>query len=69
MLTTEFFCSFIINTPWPNKYSSNPPSPPNIAALLSPTGVRVKPEHTGGGCPVTAGELQPPGDDYIISHS
>ena len=39
-----------------------------MAALLSPTGVRVKLEHSGGGCPVTVGELHAPGGDYIISH-
>ena len=38
-------------------YTPGPISPPNIAALLSPTGVRVKLLHGGGGCPVTLGEL------------
>ena len=39
--------------------------PLNSAALLSPTGVRVKILHGGGGCPVTVGELHSPvgGDD------
>ena len=41
--------------------------PPKSAALLSPTGVRVKELHGGGGCPVTLGELHSPagGDDII----
>ena len=44
-------------------------TPPNSAALLSPTGVSVKSLHGGGGFPVTLGELHSPaaGDD-IISH-
>ena len=43
--------------------------PPNSAALLSPTLVRVKKLHGGGGCPVMFGELHSPGDtcnDSII---
>ena len=35
----------------------------------TPTGVRVKSLHGGGGCPVTLGELHSPaGGDDIISH-
>ena len=34
--------------------------PPNSAAFLSPTGVSVKLEHGGGGCPVMFGELHSP---------
>ena len=46
-----------------------PMLPPNSAALLSPTGVRVNRLHGGGGCPVTLGELHSPaGGDDIISH-
>ena len=44
-------------------------TPPNSAALLSPTGVSVNSEHGGGGCPVMFGELHSPaGGDDIISH-
>ena len=46
----------------------NPFLPPNSAALLSPTGVNVKQEHGGSGCPVMFGELHSPGGDGIISH-
>ena len=47
----------------------DPLLPPNSAALLSPTGVSVKLEHGGGGCPVMFGELHSPaGGDDIISH-
>ena len=38
----------------------DPSSPPNSAALLSPTGVRVNSSHGGGGCPVNTGELHLP---------
>ena len=53
------------------KQSVPPLLPPNMAALLSPTGVSVNLEHGGGGCPVTVGELQEgelsqPASDYII---
>ena len=53
-----------------NRSSLTPPdplTPPNSAALLSPTGVSVKVEHGGGGCPVMFGELHPPGGDDIKS--
>ena len=49
--------------------ASDPRTPPNSAALLSPTGVSVNSEHGGGGCPVMFGELHSPaGGDDIISH-
>ena len=49
--------------------SLDPLLPPKSAALLSPTGVSVKSEHGGGGCPVMFGELHSPaGGDDIISH-
>ena len=37
--------------------------PPNSAALLSPTGVRVNESHGGGGCPIISGELHFPESD------
>ena len=42
--------------------------PPNIAALFSPTVVSVKLSHGKGTCPVTTGELHPPGGDDINFH-
>ena len=39
--------------------------PPNSAALLSPTLVRVMKLQGGGGCPVMFDELHSPGDTHM----
>ena len=57
-LTTQCFVSSTIIKS--SLTALGPVLPPNSAALLSPTGVRVKSSHGGGGCPVTLGELHSP---------
>ena len=56
-LTTVCLLSSTTNT---SLRALDPLIPPNSAALLSPTCVRVKVLHGGGGCPVMFGELHSP---------
>ena len=65
-LTTVSLLSSTINR---SSLNPDPLQPPNSAAFLSPTGVSVKWDNGGGGCPVMFGELHSPaGGDDIISH-
>ena len=65
-LTTVCLVSSTINRS--SLTTPGPVLPPNSAALLSPTGVRVKSLHGGRGCPMTLGELHSPRVDDIIPY-